>query len=302
MTVFNLSSRALVFVLLLASTARAQDETLLRWKFTTGDSQQYRLTQTAKLDLKLSAGQTVNASMHREFDFLWSVLDDSKADSATVSVQVSRVLLRVVGPGGQDTVFDSASEEEPRGYAATLGPLFRDLLKSELSALLSVRGKVTDLRIPEDLEIVLGTKPVGKALGTLGTREDLLPLVNLATPILPENMVSIENTWETEQTRDSLPFGATVGKTQFRLESIEDGLATIGTTTELQLISSEGGDPAGEIEKQDCNGKIVFDLSVGRPTRVEQQERLEIKTDHGKQEAVGSIEHRLLLEQIESKD
>ena len=290
--------RGFLLSLLLTTFAGAQDGTSLLWKFSANTSERFRLVQTAQLELALAAGQQVTSSLHREFEFRWTVVDVSSEGTAIVSIEVSRTLLKVKGPGGQETVYDSSSKEEPRGYAATLAPLFRTLMKSELSASLSDRGSVTDLQIADDLEIVLGTKPVGKALGTLGTREDLIPMIGLAMPLLPAKPLELEGSWEVQQNRDSLPFGSAVAKSRYELQSVENEMAEIRSSTEIRLISSDAGDPAGEITSQECSGKIRFDLAAGMPVEVEREERLEIETDHGNQPASGTIEHRLRLERL----
>lgn len=296
-----------VFLLGLAisSTALAQDISL-RWKFSPQASARYSLLQTAKLDLQLQAGGEVDASVEREFKFRWSVEKVEDDGSAWVSVRVDAVRLKVTGPGGQETVFDSEGTEEPRGYAATLAPLFRTLQKSDLKAHLTARGEILDLEVPEDLELVLSTKPVGKALGTLGTKDDLRTLVRLAMPKLAEESLSPGDHWTAEQSRDAVPFGAAMSQTEYKLESMEtvegEQLAKIAPRSKIQLIESDAGEPEAKIVDQKSTGRLMFNVSVGRPASYELQETLQLETTGADQPASGTIEHSLRLTPLEQRD
>lgn len=299
------SWRVLLLVVAISTAAQAE-EVALRWKFTPGESTRFSLSQQTQLDLQLQAGSEVEASVDREFKFRWSVDKTEDDGSGWVSIDMEAIRLTVTGPGGQETEFDSESKEEPRGYAATLAPLFRIMLKSELKAQLTPEGDILDLQIPEDLELVLSTKPVGKALGTLGTKEDLIAIVTLAMPKFGEESLKVGEHWTAEQARDAEPFGAAVSETQYKLVSVDDQndqqLITIVPSSKIELIESDDGKPKTKIVAQQSTGQLVFNITQGRPTSYDFEEELEIETSGADQPATGTIKHSLRLSQLEEEE
>ena len=296
-----------VFFLLLATSgpAWAQDAPL-RWKFKAGDSENYRLTQSARLELNLESGKRVEARVVRELEWQWKVSKAERDGSAWISVKVTSVRLKVTGPAGEETKFDSKSKEEPRGFAATLAPLFRTLMKSELEARMSSQGEVdiVDFKIPKDLEIVINTKPVGKALGTIASKEDLLPLVNLTLHALPDSPRNENQVWRAKQSRDTLPFGSTEATTIYRFESLDESagkqIVTIIPETTIRFIDAEATKPVPRITSQESSGEILFDVTSGRVLSHDSTETLELETTGGGQSATGSLRHELKIEIIEA--
>lgn len=297
--------RVVCCVLAIVSVTRAE-ETTLRWRFQPGEKLDYRMMQTAKLDLTLAGGSKLVTKVERTFDFHWSVQSVDPNGMGTIAVQVTAVKLRVMGPGGQEAVYDSAGEEEPRGFAATLIPLFKALLNSELVARVSPRGALIDFEIPEDLETILRRKPAGKALGQLGSAADLESLLRLGLPELPDSDVTVGGQWEVERSVEVGTLGPLVAHTTYHWESTRDEngeqLARIVATTTIRFVEPKEGAPVISSEQQLSSGEILFNLTAGRLESSARNEGMDLSIDEGGEPATGILEHTLTFDRIKEAD
>jgi len=287
--------RVVLCALVLVASAQAEDLPL-RWKFTPGESQPYRMTQTAQLDLNLGGASDIAAEVNRVFDFVWSVESVADEGTAIISVNVSRVTLKVVGPGDQETEFDTESDEIARGYAATLAPLFKALIESELKAEMNSRGELSELQIPEELQIALNSKPAGKALGRIGSEDDFRSLLQLGVPVLPESESFGEGEqWETNRKLETVPFGLPSVQTVYRWETTRQAegeqLAVIVPTTAIRLNAATADEHEEMITGQETSGEILFDLTAGRLQSSQVELQLELNSTNVGQSTKGTLVH-----------
>jgi hypothetical protein len=298
--------RILICAIALATPAWAED-TALRWKFTSGDSQQYRMTQTARMNLLVGGDNEVAAEVHRVFDFLWSVESVAADGLATISVKMTRVQLRVTGSGEQKTQYDTQGDEQAGGFAATLAPLFKTLLKSELKSQMNPRGELSDLQIPEDLQILLSSKPAGKAVGQLGSKDDFRSLLKLGLPTLPVSESFAEGQqWEEDHKLEDVSLGSTIAHTIYRWESTKQDeqqrIAVIAPVTTIRLKANEPSDEDNLIADQETNGEILFNLTSGRLESSQVEMKLKLDSVRGGQSASGAIEHMLKFERLDGAE
>lgn len=298
--------RTLLCALVVASAARAED-TALRWQFQAGDSQDYRMTQTAELSLQLAADSQVVTEVRRVLDFHWSVQSVDPNGTATIAVQVTAVKLHVAGPGGQEADYDSESSDEPRGFAASLSQLFKTLLASQLEAQVNPRAEVVHLQIPEDLQTVLHSKPRGKALGQVASADDLESLVRLGMPVLPDAAdFAVGGSWEVERTVETAPLGSMTAQTTYRWEAIDDSsgeqVARIVPQTAFRFAESAEGMSAIAVSEQSTTGEILFNLTAGRLESSMRQEKMSLTTQDGGQPTAGTLEHALKFERMTNEE
>ena len=297
--------RVVLCMLAITGAARAEDGSL-RWKFTPGDSQLYRMTQAARMDLHLDGESDIVSEVHRVFDFQWSVESVAADGTASIPVQVTRVRLPVVGPGGQETQYDSQSDQQSRGFALTLAPLFKTLLESELKAQMNSRGELSQLQIPEDLQKMLSSKPAGKALGQLGSKDDFQSLLRLGLPVLPESDSSaVGQQWEEERKLENSPLGSPRAHNEYRWEATrqlrEEQLAVIVATTSISLNESEAGGEEALITGQESVGEILFNLTAGRLQSSQIEVQLELNSTDGGQPVSGTLVHTVSFEQLDEE-
>jgi hypothetical protein len=280
------------------------EDSALRWKFTPGESQLYRMTQTARMDLNLNGENDVAAELQRVFDFRWTVESVDDEGTASVSVQVTRARLNVVGPGGQQTEYDTKADQQTGGFAATLAPLFKTLIESDLKAEINARGELSELRISEDLEIVLSSKPAGKAVGQLGSADDLRSLLQLGLPLLPEAESFAEGQqWEADSKPEGLALGSPRAHTVYRWDSTRDidgqQLAVIMPTTSIRLNEKATADGEDMIASQKSESEILFNLTTGRLHSSQAKLNLELNSTEGEKTTSGTLEHSLSFEPLD---
>jgi hypothetical protein len=237
------------------------------------------------------------------FDFHWNVQAVDPNGTATIALQVASINLQVTGPGGQESDYDSSSTDEPRGFAATLAPLFKTLLNSELVARVNVRGEVLELQLPEDLQTVLRSKPAGKALGQLGSEVDLEGLARLGLPALPDSAdFSVGDKWEVERTVEMIPLGSMTAHTEYLWDktSEQDGeqLARIALKTTFRFSAPAEGEPTISSSEQLTSGQILFNLSAGRLESLARDEGMNLSTSNDGSLTAGTLEHSLKFERI----
>ena len=301
MAIWRVALCALAF----AGLAQAEDSPL-RWKFTPGESQPYRMTQIARLDLNLGGASDIAAEVYRAFDFVWSVESVTADGTAIISVKVLRVTLKVIGPGDQETEYDTASDEISRGYAATLAPLFKALIESELKAEMNSRGELSELQISEELQIALNSKPAGKALGQIGSVDDFRSLLQLGLPVLPESdSFSEGQQWETDRKLEAVPFIIPSAQTIYQWESTRqvegEQLAVIVPTTSIQMNPTEADEREEMITGQETSGEILFDLTAGRLQSSQVELQLELNSTNVGQSTKGTLVHTLSFEPLEEE-
>ncbi len=298
--------RTLLCALVVTGAARAE-EAALRWQFQAGDSEDYRMTQTAALSLQLAADSQVVTEIHRVFDFHWSVQSVDPNGTATIAVQVTAVKLHVSGPGGQEADYDSQSPDEPRGFAAALATLFKTLLDSQLEAQVNPRAEVVHLEIPEDLQTVLRGKPAGKALGQLASSDDLESLARLGMPVLPDAAdFEVGNQWEVQRTVETTPLGSMTAQATYRWDAIRElagaQVARIVPQTVFHFAEPAESQPAITVSEQSTSGEILFNLTAGRLESSTRQETISLSTQDGGQPTTGTLEHTLKFERLSNAD
>jgi len=297
--------RVVLCLLAITGSAWAEDGSL-RWKFTPGDSQLYRMTQAARMDLHLDGESDIVTEVHRVFDFQWSVESVAADGTASISVQVTRVRLHVVGPGGQETQYDTQSDQQSRGFALTLAPLFKTLLESELKAQMNSRGELSQLQIPEDLQNMLSSRPAGKARGQLGSADDFQSLLRLGLPALPESdSFAVGQQWKEERKLENSPFGSPRAQNVYRWEATrqlqEEQLALIVPTTSISLNESAVGGEEALITGQESAGEILFNLTAGRLQSSQIEVQLELNSTDGGQPVSGTLVHTVTFEQLDEE-
>jgi hypothetical protein len=294
-------ARVLLCVWAISNVARAE-EGALRWRFQPGEVQNYRMTQTARLELHLPGDSNVVTEVRRVFDFRWSVQSVDPNGTGTIAVEVTAVKLHVSGPGGQQTEYDSTREDESRGFAATLGPLFQTMLKSELVARVSSRGELLQLEVPEDLQTMLHSKPAGKALGQLGSAADLESLVRLGLPELPDGDLAVGDEWQEDRSVECGTLGSLVAHTTYLWESTreENGeqVAVIVPSTTFRFAEAQEGAPEVTSNEQLSSGEIQFHFTAGRLESSERHDGLTLTIHEGEEPTTGILEHVLSFELV----
>ncbi len=276
----------------------------LQWKLVAGDRQSYRMKQEAHLDLRLGADNRMQTSMRRVLDLRRTIQDIYADGSAQFSLEVLRVQLTVEGPDEQPVQYDSQASEEPRGFAATLTPLFQTLLETKLAGTITPSGEITDLQIPEKLALILAQGPTGKTFGKTASANDLTMLASLGlTPLPSPEKLSIGHLWQQSQTIAIAPLGPCTASTTYQLEKIRTQLSSKFAIVRPDVTvtlgnSSEHEESSVAIDEQSSSGEIVFDLTAGRLESSQIEQKITLRTRSEGSEAIGTLDQLLEIHRL----
>lgn len=255
----------LTTVLMLLCAVRASAVTL-EWKFTPGEVQNYRLTQSARLSAGPADALKQFTSVKQEIDLTWKVVEVSDEGNATISLAVTAFSFLATGPDGQEVRYDSQSTEEPQGYAAMLLPIGKRLAEAEVQLTMTPRGEVSDVKLPEELAEAVKSIPSGKKFAQDGGVTSFESMARLGAPLLfPTDDVTTEKSW-TEKRELELPvFGKVTVAFAFEVKDPPtENKVTIDQQMTIEAESAKGVERMN-LTNQKSTGKIEFDFVAGRP-------------------------------------
>jgi Family of unknown function (DUF6263) len=288
---------SMVLLLLCAASASA---VTLEWKFTPGDEQNYRLTQSARLSAGPADALKQFTSVKQEIDLTWRVVEVSDEGNATISLAVTAFSFLATGPDGQEVRYDSESTEEPQGYAAMLLPIGKRLAEAEVQLTMTPRGEVSDVKLPEELAEAVKSIPSGKKFAQDGGVTSFESMASLGAPLLlPTGDVTVGKSW-TEKRELELPvFGTVTVAYAFEVKDPpKDNKVTIDQQMTIEAESPEGMNGL-KLINQKSTGKIEFDFEAGRPelSTLTYETELEQPThDEGHMKLEHTIEFRRLVD------
>lgn len=275
-------------VFVLAATTNAAT---LEWKFAPGDQEQYRMTQVAKL----SGSQTI-AEVEQDLGLEWKVLEAGDDGIARISLRVSSFSFLAKGPDGQEVRLDSQSSEEPQGYSAMLAPIGKQLAETSVEFSMSRTGKVSDMKVPDQLAGAVKSIPSGKKFGQDGGMESFEAFARLGAPwSFPRGEVADLQEWA--ETRDvEMPV---LGKlnAEYVYKVVGEPTET-EATIEQRLRVAQEQTAKSRLINQESSGTIVFNIEAGRPENSTLTFRAELPTDDAGQshKVEYSLEYRRVVD------
>lgn len=261
----------------------------LVWKFTPGDEQNYRLTQSSQLSGGPDDENKQLAGVEQVLDLTWKVLEVSESGDANISLEVTAFSLLAKGPDGQEVSFDSESTEEPQGYAAMLAPIGKRLAESPFVFAMNSRGVVTDVQLPEELAEAVKSVPGGKKFAQDGGLASIETMARLGAPQdPPEGEIAAGQTWSAMREIEMPVLGTT--KVEFTYK-VAGPVSEDEITVEQQMsLALDAEEQVAKFANQKSTGSIIWDAGAGRPETSLLSYEVEI-------EHPGNADGRLKLEQ-----
>ncbi len=244
----------------------SQAQTELGWKFIAGESHEYRLTQTARLNT--GSGERIKqiADVAQQIDFNWKVVEVTENGTATISIKVKSYTLTAKGPDGQEVAYDSLAEEHPQGYAAMLVPIDRRLTEEPVQFSMTPQGKVNILDLPTDLADAVKSIPGGKLYSQDGGVASFESLARLGGPLsMPPNELREETTWKGTNELEVPAVGKLSAEYSYEVSEVQSGKPiniSQSVSFSLQPDEKNQGLALGE---QTSTGAVLFDQQLGRP-------------------------------------
>jgi hypothetical protein len=270
---YNVIGLAVAAVLVLvAAPQQVNAEEPLRWKFEVGE----KLDYTMVLEMSMSVGGDENAAkMRQEIAMLWDVQGvDMNTGEAVIRQKFNHLKTKLTSRKGE-LEYDSKSEAAPTGLAATLAPLIKALTQNELEIVMTSRGEIKDVKIPEDLLAAFKSAPGGQAVGEMLTETGFKKMVMNGALVLPEKPPKQGDTWKTEVELNNTTSGKQTLETTYHYEGTKDvgGVTYAVIKPQLKLEFTPAPKDASDqappevtmkVVDQKAEGEALFNIQKGR--------------------------------------
>ncbi|MAT68663.1 MAG: hypothetical protein CMJ58_03990 [Planctomycetaceae bacterium] len=295
-------------LLSLCLTALALPTTLqaaepLRWKFTAGDVQHYKMTQDMQMTIE-SGGQKMTTDMNQDLHMTWEINEVLDNGSAKMVQKINRMKMTMKMPG-QTLEFDSANPDKAQGpLAAQVGPMFKALTSNAFAVTMSPRGEITDVEIPKELIEALKASPGAAAMGDLASEDGFKHLVQQGSLTLPEELTEGKQ-WTTKVDVKNPIVGTQTIETTYVYKGSRD---VEGETMEIFAPSmvvdfAAGAGPVQmEVAGQESEGEILFNRGAGRLESSNINQGMDLKASAAGQESALKIDQKIKLQWISPEE
>jgi hypothetical protein len=249
-------------LLLLAGQSVVLADSPLAWKFTSGETHTYRLTQSALVTHGSAETRQTVAEVGQRLDFTWTVKETHEDGSATIALKVTELSMQLKGPGGQEVAYDLA-DKDPQGYAAMLWPMGMQLAEAEVTVSMSPTGEVKLLDLPAELADAIKGVPKAKKYPAASGLATFTTLARLGGPLkMPD---ARHPTWDATAKLELPPWGKQQATYHYRLQESQSA-ERVTFEQELELAAESNPDVSWKLQQGKSAGTIQFDRTAGRPT------------------------------------
>ncbi|HVW39101.1 MAG TPA: DUF6263 family protein [Pirellulales bacterium] len=238
---------------------------MLQWKFTPGKKSYYRVVQDS--DLSVEGGQKpFKLKSSQTMDVGWEVNEVDADGTADMTQTIVRVQLRVTGGPGGDIEYDSDAAETPKGPAGAVAVFFENIVNQPIRIKMDSTGKIGDIVLPEKLSRQIknaGFSPFGAMFSEEGVKQ----MIGVGLVQFSKKPVNPGDEWQVSRTVNVPPTGKQDQTATYEyLGTASRGgqtLEKIGMKVNIKL-ADEDADAKFEIEEQQSDGAIEFDLKAGQ--------------------------------------
>lgn len=259
-------SRLSCFLWFLASATAVHADEPLRWKFQPGQRLSYGIVQEMVISGGDPAGELDNNS-RQQLDVTWEIERVDAEGTAALRLKFDRIRTKMTLPiGGLE--YDSAAKGPATGMAAINAPLYQALIKAPVELTISADGRVTSVKLPDDVQAALKRMPTSAAFGDLTKPETFQNLFMPGFPMLsPEKSPTPGYQWPIKSTT-TLPgaAGDQTVDTNYLYEGVRnvDG-KSVAVIRQTRSISFSGSQTVQRtVKEQSTEGEILFDVAAGR--------------------------------------
>ena len=264
-------------LLILLAAAPARGDTLLCWKLKEGQVLAYSAT------LKSVTGTNVNHVDTRGEQTLavegtWTVSAVGPDGCAQIVQKLDRIRLDLIVPGAGDLHYDSKDGKPPAGpLGAMLEPVLAAFLKGSVALRVAPSGKVTDVKLSEDLAKTVKANP--DAAGVID--EESARRMAESFPSFPDEPVKTGAEWERVTTLPPPPADLEAVQ-KFTYEGVEkkDGkeLHKLAIRSSFRIAPGKAKEGSGVVLLPgEAAGKAYFDADLGRFEEVATSQTLRVR-------------------------
>jgi hypothetical protein len=276
----------------------------LRWKLQSGDHFSYDIVQEMNVSGTGALAAEVESQSRQQLDVTWEVERGTDAGEATVRLKFDRIRTKMTLPiGGLE--FDSDAKGPAVGMAAINAPLYQALVKSPIEFVVAPAGRVTGVKLPEEVQAALKRMPTSSAFGDLAKPETFQALFLPGFPILPpEESFSPGHQWPVKTTAELPGAGTLTVETNYHYEGRRevDG-KTVAVIRPTRTVSFAGsGAWQRRIKEQSTEGEILFDQSAGRVQASTLKHTMSITVNAGAGEVEQKVEQLIQVKLAPSRE
>jgi hypothetical protein len=248
----------------LAAAAEAAPK-MLQWKFTPGKKSYYRVVQD--FDWSVEGGQQpFKVKSSQTMDVSFEVNEVDAEGTADMTAKIVRVQLRATGGPGGNIDYDSDAAETPQGPSGAAAVIFENIVNQPLRLKMDSTGKIGDVVLPE--QVSRRIKNAGfSPFGAMFSEEGVKQTIGVGLVQFSKKPVNPGDEWQVSRTINVPPTGKQDQTATYEyLGTASRGgqtLEKIGMKVNIKL-ADEDADAKFEIEEQQSDGAIEFDLKAGQ--------------------------------------
>jgi Family of unknown function (DUF6263) len=311
---------AALATLALFCTTTARADNTLRWKFKAGETLNYVMDRQTDMKIDLS-GSLIEIKSGMTFDTTWKVKSVADDGTAELEQTVDRIQMKMDSPLGGGLDYDSKKPGSGQGQAwEMIGPTIEAIVGQTFTLKATATGQVSDIKLPEKLAEHLGKQADGagggggrrRGGGGMGgmmgglNESSIREMITRSIVPLPEKPVSPDVNWT--QNFEEKMMGAGVKKTEVTYSTSEkmssDGheIQKIAAKSDITFEPAEESQVDIEIEEQEGDMAIYFDVKAGRTLKAEGNQKQVIAITAPNREITQEVEEKVTVRQGKSDD
>ena len=268
----------------------------LRWRLQEGQLLHVNISQTTNTTAAITV-KSVQSEYQMEMGLDWKV-KSAEGDSFCIEQTITR--LAINGKRGGNVIVALDTDKKPE---RTLVDAERDLNKAILALVgktfvveMTARGKVNDVKIPEEMLDSLRDVPASMRIRQIFTSEGYKEIFSKATLLLPEEEAAADLSWEQNETIDSQAGKFDVKHSYTINKNLSEQAAQIDV---ISLLSAqpplENQPQLMTIKEQSANGQIKFDRQQGIITSASMKTNLVTEKPFQNETITSSINSEITL-------
>ena len=267
------TATSMLLLVILSSSARAQNGTHLAWQFEAGESFRVSL-QTSVKTVAIQAGQAFEIPQDRVLELSLTVSEVNSLGVASIGGRLTRIHFNTRTPFAGEIDLDSAGVDdgEPEKIQQ-MQQAFGKAAGLRLSFQWKPTGQTEKLQwldeFPEEVE-------QHALLASMLQAEFLQSMLN-STVQLPPQPIDTEDTWTYQDQRPTAAGPIIFTHTASRQEAAGDNekLVQISVKTDAELEASNADDGVTySVSNSQCQGMATFDTELKKVVSSRQQQRL----------------------------
>jgi hypothetical protein len=272
----RLRTAAAILTTIALSSASTQAETL-RWQFSAGQKFSQEMVQDMDSSIELG-GQKINTIVKQTIDSQWSVNKVDDQGIAEITQVISRIRMQMDGASGISTKIDTASDDVPKGLAATLAGPLKAMTNAPFEMRMNSRGEVLDVKVAKETIEALRNLPGADKLGGMFSEEGLVNMIKQGTPSLPAGNIQVGYIWNSKLSTKLPQLGTMATHTEMTYQGPEqiDGKTQQKISMRLTTSVAAADNPLVKvsIKEQDASGTMRFDNQAGHISNTEMKQKM----------------------------